>query len=359
MFRLLDRYLFIEFSKNLLLVLSAFVGVYLLVDFFERIDNFFEVHLPISLAVRYFILKIPLIVEQLMPVSILMAGVITLGILNHHWELTALKAGGISMNRVSLPIILSAVFFSLVTMAMSQWMLPVTLSATNKIWYEKVNESIPKGIVRNGRFFYKGTNGFYSFLPSNSKEQYKRFSYVTWNNAYEMQLMLNAKTAVWLGDKWLFSHGQIQRQAGSNQNTIEFFEQLSLQLPENPSNFFIPEYKDKERSITQIYKDIIEEDEQANVTSRLEFHGKVSYILLGLPLILLGLPMLILIHQRWGRDIALAVPASCGLAFLAWAWWGAFQSMAKAAYISPFIASWSVHILIGGLGIFLLNQQNT
>ena len=39
---LLDRYLFKQFSRNLLLVLAGLVTIYLLIDFFERIDDFIE-----------------------------------------------------------------------------------------------------------------------------------------------------------------------------------------------------------------------------------------------------------------------------------------------------------------------------
>ena len=37
---LLDRYIFMQFFKNIMLVLAALVTIYLLIDFFERIDNF-------------------------------------------------------------------------------------------------------------------------------------------------------------------------------------------------------------------------------------------------------------------------------------------------------------------------------
>nr|MDA8165772.1 LptF/LptG family permease [Desulfobacteraceae bacterium] len=74
--KLLDRYLLGQFLRNLALVLSSLVAVYLLVDFFDRIDNFLEHGKPLSLAIKYFLLKIPLIFDQIMPVCILLAGVL-------------------------------------------------------------------------------------------------------------------------------------------------------------------------------------------------------------------------------------------------------------------------------------------
>ena len=56
---LLDRYLFKQFTKIMMLVLTALVAIYLLIDFFERIDDFIQAQKSFSLAIKYFLLKIP------------------------------------------------------------------------------------------------------------------------------------------------------------------------------------------------------------------------------------------------------------------------------------------------------------
>ena len=80
--------------------------------------------------------------------------------------------------------------------------------------------------------------------------------------------------------------------------------------------------------------------------------------MLGVPLLLLGLPILMISYQKWGRDLAVTIPASCMLAFIAWGSWGALQSLAKAGYLSPYIAASVVHITFAGAGIFFLRQQD-
>jgi len=44
--KLLDRYLMAQFAKNLALVICSLIAIYLLVDFFERMDNFLEAKKP-------------------------------------------------------------------------------------------------------------------------------------------------------------------------------------------------------------------------------------------------------------------------------------------------------------------------
>ena len=89
-----------------------------------------------------------------------------------------------------------------------------------------------------------------------------------------------------------------------------------------------------------------------------EFYGRISYTLLGLTLLLVGLPLLLIVYRRWGRDLSLAIPVSCGLAFVCWGLWGTQLSLAKAGYLSPFFAASSVHIIIGAIGIFLLLRED-
>ena len=165
--KLLDRYLMAQFAKNLALVICSLVAIYLLVDFFERVDNFLEAKKTIGLAIKYLLLKLPFMYVQLIPVCILLAGVITLGILNQHFEFMALMAGGISVLRIIRPLLVAAAFFTLLTVAIGQWVLPATTAATNRIWYEEVNKQIPKGIIRDGRTYFRGSEGIFSFVRPN------------------------------------------------------------------------------------------------------------------------------------------------------------------------------------------------
>jgi lipopolysaccharide export system permease protein len=68
--------------------------------------------------------------------------------------------------------------------------------------------------------------------------------------------------------------------------------------------------------------------------------------------------VLLISYQKWGRDLSIAIPASCGLAFVAWGLWGALQSLARADYINPLLAAVIIHLLFGGAGLFLLHKQN-
>jgi lipopolysaccharide export system permease protein len=359
---LLNRYLLGQFLKYFFTVNVGFAAIYLLVDFFEKIDDFNAAGKPLSLALEYFFLTIPFVVDQLGPVFILLSGVITLGILNHTNELTALKAGGVPLRLIIKPLIAGAVLFTLLFIGAAQWLLPVSVARTNNIWYEQLKGKVPLGILRNNRYYYKGKDGFYSFgWPDPSHYIFKDFSYSSWDEKYNIETLITAVSATWqeADDSWLLSAGQLQQQENGNTYRISNFDSKNISLPERPENFLVPANKSAELSLTDLYREIGRTEAEHEIrAATTNFLGRISYIFLGIPLLLLGLPILLYSYRKWGRDLSVAIPVSCGLAFFAWGIWGALQSLAIAGYISPIVAAITIHIVFSLAGIFLLIKND-
>ncbi|MDG4474700.1 LptF/LptG family permease [Thiovibrio frasassiensis] len=356
--KLLDRYLMAQFAKNLVLVICSLIAIYLLVDFFERLDNFLEAKKTIGLAIQFLLLKLPFMYMQLIPVCLLLAGIITLGILNQHLEFMALMASGISVLRIIRPLLVAAALFTLLTLAIGQWLLPPTTAATNRIWYEEVKREIPRGIIRDGRTYFRGTEGIYSFVrPNPNKNEFRNFSFTAFDAEHGLITMLTADSASWESGNWLLKNGQQKQRNDKGGFSVSLFKTLSHGFAEAPEEFFVPPYKIEELSYTKLLRQA-RDSKASNHEALVEFHRRLSYAFLGIPLLLLGIPVLLSVHKTRGRDLALAIPVSCGLAFAAWGGWSATQSLATTAVLPPGIASWSIHVLTIGLGCFLLKKHN-
>lgn len=357
---LLNRYILRNFLRNLGLLLAALIALYMLIDFFEKIDNFLEKGKSTGLILKFFLLNIPFIVEQMSPVCVLLAGVITLGVLNHSNELVALKSCGIPLGKVVAPIVVAGMLCMLVFLAISQWVLPRTVSVTNEIWNREVQGRVALGIYRNGRYFYRGKEGFYSFQrPDPRQNIFLYFSYSTWDANFDLNSIVASRIVNWNGAQWLLVQGQEQKRIGPEQYGTEVFYALQEQFPETPASFFVPAYHTMELSLLELYE-ATRHQHSPEDTNRAwaEFFGRISYTTLGLPLLLLGLPLLLIVYRRWGRDLFLAVPVSCGMAFFCWGGWAALQSLAKESYINPLAAAIGVHIVVGLAGIVLLIRED-
>lgn len=357
----LDRYILRQFFKYILILMAGFITIYILIDFFEKIDNFLEKGKPMGLAMKYFLLNIPFILEQMGPVCILLAGVITLGLLNHSNELLALKAGGIPLRRITYPILAAGLGICLVLLTLSQFVLPKSVAATNKIWNEEVKGRVPLGIYRNGRYYYQSRDGFYSFLrPDPKKNQFHKFSFASWNRDYHLDQLVTGDLAVWKENSWSLFNGQVQQLTDEGQYQTDVFRFRQFDFPDKPADFFVPLYRSLELSLTGLFLEARHKKNEGEETKAwVDFYGRIFYILLGLPLLLLGLPLVLIVYRKWGKDLSLAVPASCGLAFVCWGVWGTLQSLAKAGYVGPLVAASSVHLIVATMGMYLLLREDT
>ncbi len=357
---LLSRYILLNFFRNLGLIMASFITIYLIIDFFEKIDNFVEKGKSMTLVVKFFLLNIPFIIEQMSPVCILLAGVVTLGILNHTNELIALKACGLPLRKITAPIIAAAMACVLVFLSLSQLVLPKTVAATNHIWNKEVKGRVAMGIYRNGRYYYRGEEGFYSFArPDPSQSIFNFFSYASWNEKYELQRLIAAKTVTWDKGLWMVYGGQDLSGREGGRFATQIFKIRNLPFPETPEHFFVPAYHTMELSLTDLYREARNKKskEEAN-KAWAEFFGRISYTFLGFPLLLLGLPLLLLVYRKWGRDLSLAIPVSCGMAFASWGVWATMQSLAKASYLNPLLAAVLIHLIIGLAGFLLLLRED-
>ncbi|MEK7203872.1 MAG: LptF/LptG family permease, partial [candidate division NC10 bacterium] len=77
--RLLDRYIARECLKLLCLCLVVFVGVYVIVDLFEKFSKFLEARVEPDLILRYYLFSLPNFFLQVLPVAVLLASLLTLG----------------------------------------------------------------------------------------------------------------------------------------------------------------------------------------------------------------------------------------------------------------------------------------
>ena len=357
--KILDRYIIKQMALHFLMIIIALAALYLLVDIFERLDNFQERQLPATLAVRYFLLKLPFILDQIGPVSLLLAGIITLGLLMNHRELQSLNAAGISTLRVMKPFAGAGMLFTLLGLAAAQWLLPASGQEVERIWHQEVLNEKGEGIVRQGVTFFRGREGIYTF--EDRDKNHKVLSEFRYQEVGGMrgvgQRTLYAGSATYKDGLWRLQDGQVRTEGPTP--TVEPFTQKTLALPEKAMDFFAPIAFDFEQPISSLAHRAMERQGPGHRQSLLDLDRRLSFLLLGLPLLCLALPVILCFELgRTGVNLALAIPVSAGLAFLVWGLWSGLQAMAQATAISTIAASWSIHLLCLAGGAILMGRRS-
>ena len=130
----LHRYLLQQSLYYLLLCLVTCVGIYLLVDVFDRLDKFLEHQATAGTTIAYFLVKVPLILSQIFPAVFFLALLVQISQMSKQRELIALEASGISYSRVVVFFLLYALLWSCLQLFFSQFLGVAGEAKSEEIW---------------------------------------------------------------------------------------------------------------------------------------------------------------------------------------------------------------------------------
>ncbi len=124
--RILDRYLLKEYVTAVLFCFTAFCLIYIVLDLFYYLSRFLDANTPPTIIAYYYLLWVLPFLEYLFPASLLFGALYTLWRMARKNEIIAMRAGGVSLNRIMAPFLGVAIVFALTTMVVKEWTVPAT-----------------------------------------------------------------------------------------------------------------------------------------------------------------------------------------------------------------------------------------
>src|SRR5207237_8567174 len=103
--KLLDRYVIRNFLQIYFYCIAGFISIWLIFDVSDNISTFIDEHIGLLLVVRYYATQIPQVLIILLPVSLLLSLLFTLGRMSRANEVVSMLTAGVSLPRVLLPLI--------------------------------------------------------------------------------------------------------------------------------------------------------------------------------------------------------------------------------------------------------------
>src|SRR5438552_5224007 len=129
---ILDRYIARTYVGHFVMVLVAFWSISVLVNFMDLFDEVQRNHIKGALVFHYYAFGTPAMVHLMMPVAVLIAVLITFGVMSRRNEITAMKAAGISVYRASAPMLALGTLACLLMFALSELVLPPMNKVANR-----------------------------------------------------------------------------------------------------------------------------------------------------------------------------------------------------------------------------------
>lgn len=352
----LKRYVLKAFLSFYLMSASGFVGIFLIGDFFERIDEFISRDAPLATILLYYLYKIPFILFYMGPQSILLATVLAIASLAKTNEIIAMKACGISITRITLPIIGASLILSLLIIANSEYIAPTTNQRMNHIYYVQLRGGTGFKGIETKKIWYKSQTGAIWNIENYDPNTLtlNKISIFLTNNNQGIAKRIDAKKAVWVNQQWEFMEGRTRTFNPAGLENTEVFDSLTLVVPEVPSDFITYSRRQEEMSLKNMYEEILEQQSEGKDVTRkwLNFNFRLSYPMIGVVLAIIGIPLSLRSSRQGGLLFSVAVNLAIGLSFSFF--YAMCVSMGRGGTFDPIFATWGPIALFSAIGFYLL-----
>ncbi|OGP72586.1 MAG: LPS export ABC transporter permease LptG [Deltaproteobacteria bacterium RBG_16_49_23] len=352
----LNRYVIREYLKVFFLSLSGLILIYIVVLFFQKVDLFIKHQAPFLLIFEYLLYKIPEVVFQwTLPYAVLLSPLLTLGTLSRHSEITAMKAGGVSLYRITIPLFMIALFISLFSFLGNEYLVPLTNQKTRYLLAVKVRKEQQTSFFKNYKLWYHSDRGIFNIQLLDAKEKIlKGITLYQFDDQFRCTQRIDAREAKWDDGKWRFSQGAIREFGeGGSIRTVPF-STLEIALQEDWESFQRIERQGREMSYTELrnYIQRIQVSGYDSTRYLAELYSKLSYPFLNLIMVLIGIPFALKTGRSGG--VALSVGISVMIGFAYGVTFYVFLSFGKSGVLPPFLAAWTPTVIFGLTGIFTL-----
>lgn len=357
---LLDRYIARSYLGKFGLLIAAFWALFVLVDFINLIDDIQANRVKGDVVVHYFVFKSPDILLLITPVAVLVAVLVTFGVMGRRNEITAMKAAGISVYRATLPAIALGWIVALGLFAAMEYILP-SMNRVAKRDFNIIKGRPPEPSSLLDRKWVLGSAGHlyhYDFVEPRPRgialHNLSVFDIDT--RKWELMDLLHAGRATWNGVAYELERGW-RRGFGSRTGFREFPQSRTREI--DAPNYFSQEERPADTLRFQELRSHIASLEKLGldvIQLRVQLHRKVAFPLICVVMTLLGIPFAFVVARR---GALYGVAASVFLAIVYWACQGIFDALGNNASLPPLLAAWAPNLLFGGAGLYLMFTLET
>lgn len=366
--RILDEYVVREFLATFLLVLIGFVLLLLIFTFFELVGDILRNHISLLVVGEYLINLTPSMLYQIAPLAVLIAVLVTFGVLNRNSEIVAMKATGISLYRLVVPIVSISAILAVSLFLFDEFYLPQA-NRRQEALHNVIKGRPPQTFLHPeqkwmfghpdhgepGRIFY------YQFFDPDRNE-FANLSIFEFNpETFTLTRRIFASRVYWNVDSggWVFQNGWERNFQGATQlNFHEFSSSTFPEIHERPTYFKKESLQSQEMNFGQLQRYINDLRQSGFDTMRLRvaLWHKLAYPLIAIVMAVLAIPFALSMGRR-GSLTGIAVAIMVALAY--WFVDGWFGAMGSVNYLPAALAAWTPDILFGLTGGYLLLRTPT
>jgi lipopolysaccharide export system permease protein len=360
---IIDDYILRDFFLYLGMILSTFLMLLLVFTFFELLGDIVRNRVPLVMVGQYLINVTPYFIYNTTHISVLLAVLVTFGLMQKSNEVTAMKATGISIYRVILPVMVIAAILATGLFFFEQLYLPRANKRQDAL-RNQIKGKPAQTYLRPDRKWIFGQRSdiyYYEFFDAESN-RFGSISIFEFDpKTFELNKRIYATRAHWSEtlQKWVFEQGWERSFRGSAIEAYRPFDVETFAELTEPPGYFKKEVKQSSEMNYEELRNYIHDLQQSGfdvVRLRVQLQKKFAFPIITLVMAMLAVPFAL----SAGRRGALAgVATAVGIAVVYFIVSGLFEAMGNTNQLPPALAAWSPDLLFALAGGYMILKVPT
>jgi LPS export ABC transporter permease LptG/LPS export ABC transporter permease LptF len=357
---LLDDYVLRDFFVYLGMILSAFLVLLLVFTLFELLGDILRNQTPFFVVAEYLLNVAPYLLYSVAPLIMLLAVLITFGLMNRANEITAIKATGTSIYRIVTPVLFAAAIVAVGLFFADQFYLPST-NQRQEALHNQIKGKPAQTYLRPDRKWIFGQHNdiyYYQFFDPDH-DQFGNVTIFQIDPAnFSILERIHAERAHWEDrlNRWVFEQGWERSLNGSAiaQNGYRTFEVSTFANVTEVPAYFKKEVKQYSEMNYEELRRYIRDLQQSGfdvVRLRVQLNEKLSFPLITLIMAVLAVPFSISAGKK-GAITGVAVAVSIAVVYTVIS--RLFEAMGDLSQLPPALAAWSPDIIFAMVGAYLV-----
>jgi LPS export ABC transporter permease LptG len=363
---LIDRYVLNGFVFYFGVLLAALVALIEVFTFFELLGDMIKNDISMSTMLDYLWHLAPSVIYQLTPIGTLVASLICFGILTKYNEVTAFKAGGVSVYRLAAPVLALSLAVSALLFGFDHYYIPEA-NRRQEMLRAEIKKKTVATYLRSGRdrhwIYGEGSRIYnYGFLDPYQAILSKVNVYELDPASYHIVRQISADRARWnpAQHAWVFQNGISHTVDGASDGYHPFYN-ASVSFPElteRPSWFIKEEKEYKEMNFEELGQYIREQQASGLDTTalRVQYYKKFAVPLFALIMAILSIPFAFVAGNRGAMT---GVGISFGIAIAYWTIGTLFDQIGDLNQLPAIMADWSPDVIFALFGLYFMARMKT
>jgi len=351
---ILDRYVVRLFTMIFALVVASGLSLFIIFDLSENIDDILKNKVGAGIVLNYFKYLSLQMFYDIAPIIVLVTTLMTFSLLARSNEITALKALGLSLYRLSLPALATALVVTSFCGYLESSVLPASNEKVAKLKDRIRGKAAARTYRRADHQWLFGQGRYiYNYLHYDPQQpSLQRLQVFDFDERHRLTRRLYTESARYIGGGWLFTDGWIRVFNGVELKDYKPFQNVVEQHFETP-DYFDSEIRPPDQMRYGELKDYIaelKESGQPVPELQVELQNKIAFPIVSLIMALVALPF----SFRLGRQGALygiGISVVLGMVFMAI--FAFFIKMGAAGALPPVVAVWSPGAVFALLSVYL------